>query len=346
MPKKAKKGKLKSGRYRHQIAYYDDEGRRRVKSFVADTPDEAMMAALRWKAENNNSERVFRITVYEAVQKYIDIKRHVLSPSTLYGYDKILRVHFGDSSIGQLRIDKLTGTIIQIWVSTLAQSFSPKTVRNIYMLFKAAVEMFMEYKFKITLPGNIKPEYHCPNDDDIRKLLFFIRDKYGEDSDLEIAVCLAAFGTLRRSECCGLTTDDISGDTVKVCRAVVPGEFGEWVTKTTKTRSSTRSVVLPDFVIRMLKTRKGKIISYNPDQITTYFGRCVRECGIEHIRFHDLRHYSASIMHAIGVPDQYIMDRGGWASDHVMKSVYRNVIDIEKARQTAKINNYFVEHFQ
>lgn len=341
-----KKGQLASGRFRHQVSYYDSEGKRRVKTFTGDTIEEAMVAAIRWKAENDNPDRICRITVYEAVEKYITVKRSVLSPSTLYGYDKILRVHFGDTAIGKTHIDKLTGMAIQIWVSTLAQSFSPKTVRNVYMLFKASVELFTEYKFKISLPGNIKPEYHCPNDDDIRKLLFFIRDKYGENSDLEIAVCLAAFGTLRRSECCGLTTDDIHGDTIRVCRAVVPGEFGEWVTKTTKTYDSTRDVVLPDFVIRMLKTRKGKIIGYNPDQITTYFGRSVRECGIEHIRFHDLRHYSASIMHAMGVPDQYIMDRGGWSSDHVMKSVYRNVIDIEKARQTAKINNYFVEHFQ
>ena len=40
-------------------------------------------------------------------------------------------------------------------------------------------------------------------------------------------------------------------------------------------------------------------------------------------RFHDFRHYSASIMHAIGIPDQYIMARGGWKTDTVLKAVYR-----------------------
>ena len=95
----------------------------------------------------------------------------------------------------------------------------------------------------------------------------------------------------------------------------------------------------------MIKDKKGRIVHYNPDQITSHFRRCVEASGIEYIRFHDLRHYSASIMHAIGVPDQYIMDRGGWSSDNVMKAVYRNVIDIEKARQTVKINNYFKDNF-
>lgn len=46
-------------------------------------------------------------------------------------------------------------------------------------------------------------------------------------------------------------------------------------------------------------------------------------------------------MHTIGVPDQYILQRGGWASDNVMKEVYRNAVDIEAVRQTKKINRHF-----
>ena len=58
-------------------------------------------------------------------------------------------------------------------------------------------------------------------------------------------------------------------------------------------------------------------------------------------RFHDFRHYSASIMHAIGIPDQYIMARGGWKTDTVLKAVYRNVINDEQKKFTDKINSHF-----
>lgn len=63
--------------------------------------------------------------------------------------------------------------------------------------------------------------------------------------------------------------------------------------------------------------------------------------GKSTFRFHDLRHYAASIMHAIGIPDQYILQRGGWSSDSVMKTVYRNTIDLETVRQNKKINDHF-----
>lgn len=46
-------------------------------------------------------------------------------------------------------------------------------------------------------------------------------------------------------------------------------------------------------------------------------------------------------MHAIGVPDQYFLQWGGWSRDNVMKTVYRNVIDLEAVKQNRKINDHF-----
>ena len=59
--------------------------------------------------------------------------------------------------------------------------------------------------------------------------------------------------------------------------------------------------------------------------------------GIEHFSIHKLRHYFASRMSALGIPEADILKMGGWNSDHVMKSVYRHsMIDKEKnAKQDA-----------
>jgi integrase len=69
--------------------------------------------------------------------------------------------------------------------------------------------------------------------------------------------------------------------------------------------------------------------------------RALNRAGLPHFRMHDLRHYAASILHAIGIPDQYIMDRGGWRTDNVMKNVYRDALDDVSVRMNRKVVNYF-----
>lgn len=56
-------------------------------------------------------------------------------------------------------------------------------------------------------------------------------------------------------------------------------------------------------------------------------------------------HYTASIMHAIGIPGQYIMKRGRWKSDKVMKKIYRNTISTEDQKFIEIVNTH-VENMQ
>ena len=67
----------------------------------------------------------------------------------------------------------------------------------------------------------------------------------------------------------------------------------------------------------------------------------MERAGIPHFRFHDLRHYCASVQHALGVPDAYIMQRGGWGNDRVLKEVYRHALKDKVSEMDDKANNYF-----
>ena len=338
-PKKKKKNALPSGSYRVQVLdYVDASGKRHYRSFTAPTKKEAQLLAEEWKLNRKKGIREpDNLTVLEAVERYLTVREAVLSPSTMRGYNYLKRCYFG-GSFGRVPLRELDSTAAQIWVSELAKKgLSPKTVRNAYGLLAAALDMFApDLHLKVQMPARKKTELYCPSDEDVKMLLRHI-----QGTELEIAVLLAAFGPLRRGEICALTSDDVNGSAVTVRGSMVRKPESGWTVKEPKTFGSYRTVELPEFIGNLLKEKKGAIIKATPDQITNRFNRAVKAAGLPHFRFHDLRHYSASIMHAIGVPDQYILQRGGWSSDNVMKQVYRNTIDIETVRQTKKINQHF-----
>ena len=66
-----------------------------------------------------------------------------------------------------------------------------------------------------------------------------------------------------------------------------------------------------------------------------------KDNGLKRFRFHDLRHYSASIRHALNIPDAYIMQEGGWSSDSTLKSVYRHALDDEQDKMADIAIKYF-----
>lgn len=338
MAKPKKKNQLPSGNCRIQVYDYTDlDGKKHYKSFTAPTKKLAQLKAAEWKKNKEQGiKEPASLSVYDAISKYCDLKRNVLSPPTLRGYKGMQKNYF-KNSFGETQLSDLNNETVQLWISDLSSHLGPKTVSNTYGLLSATLELFHpDLHIKVQLPAKKRPELYTPNDNDVKKLLSHIKGR-----ELEIAVLLAAFGPLRRGEICALTADDIHGNIVNVSKSMVQDSDGFWSIKQPKTYGSYRSVELPDFVIEKMQGINGRIIKATPAQITNRFTRAVNATKLPHFRFHDLRHYSASIMHALGMSDQYIMDRGGWSSDNVMKSVYRNVIDLEKAKQTKKIMKHF-----
>ena len=337
-----KKGGLPSGNVRTRVYLGKDaQGKRLYKSFTAETRADLNALVSAYKAARAAGEvegdKEQALTVKEAVSRYIGLKRAVLSPATIRAYCSVQRNHIDADSIGLRDVNDLTQQDVQLWISTLSGMVSPKTVRNAHALLTSSVKMFRpDWSVNVTLPQKKPAELYCPSDADVKKLLGHVKDR-----ELRIAILLAAFGPLRRSEICALESSDIKGNTITISKALVQDDGDDWTLKGPKTEGSFRTVELPPFVIDEMKGIEGRIIKCSVVALTDRFRRAVKYSGCPHFRFHDLRHYGASIMHAIGVPDQYIMERGGWSSDHVMKRVYRNVIRDEKAKQTSKINGHF-----
>lgn len=62
-------------------------------------------------------------------------------------------------------------------------------------------------------------------------------------------------------------------------------------------------------------------------------------------RFHDLRHYNASIILALGVPDKYAMERMGHSTTDMLKKVYQHVMT-EKRKEVSDVVNAHMNTFE
>ena len=327
--------KLPSGNWR-ALASKTINGERVRKSFTASTKKEAEFLAAKWQMEVEESQDINNITLHDAFIRYIESKEHLLSPATVREYYRTANSHL--ESIMDIKISKLTQEKIQIAIDLESIKLSSKTVHNIHGLLSATLGMFRkDFKLNTQLPQPKTFEPNVPTEENISKLLESVKG-----TDLEKAIYLAALGPMRRGEVCALTSDDISGCTITVNKSMVSDKNKNWIVKSPKTTAGTREITYPKFVINLFEGCEGKLVYYNPNSLYKAFKRALKKCGIPDCRFHDLRHYGASILHALQYPDKYIMARGGWKTKTMLDKIYKHALK-EKQKEFDLIAN---SHFE
>lgn len=328
--------KLPSGRWRCRVYDgTDPAGKKIYKSFTADSKKEAELLAAQYAASRKSTVSKDR-TLADAYARYIEIKKNTLSPATVREYSRAAKADFPE--LMPLRLSRLTQEAVQSAVNVMSANHSPKSVRNAHGLLSAVLSMFApEIRLNTRLPQSRKPDLYVPTEQEVEKLVRSIRG-----TELEKAVLLAAFGSLRRSECSALMISDIEGDIIHVNKAIVLGVDKQWTLKQPKSKAGYRDIKMPGFVIERLKPApNGRIVNIMPVTITDYFADARRKFNLPHFRFHDLRHYQASILHAMGVPDKYIMERGGWSTDSTLKNIYQHTMSDKRKQVEEEIVHRF-----
>lgn len=335
--------KLPSGSWRCRVySHTDQTGKKIYKSFTCDDTSprgkkKCEQMAIVWGMDKQ--AHFDDITLREAYRLYIDSREHLLSPSTVKEYRRQTNKAFPE--LMDLRLSELTQQRIQRAVNAASISRSPKTVRNMHGFLSAVLGAYRpDLALRTDLPKNVRPKLHVPTEEEMRRIL-----RYVEGDEMEIPILLAAFGPMRRSEICALRSDHIQGNTVHVDCALVQNVKKEWVLKAPKSYAGDRYITFPDFVIAKMDGIVGRITNLNPAMVTLRFRKILKDCGVPHFRFHDLRHYSASVQHALGIPDSYIMQRGGWGSDKTLKAVYRHVMEDKEKQMNDIANSYFSQMY-
>lgn len=263
------------------------------------------------------------VTFGEAYAAFIKKNENIFSPSTILGYDRIKENHLSD--ISGLPMSSITQSLIQGKVNSLAKKKAPKTVRNIYGLITAVYyDFFPDRKLSINLPQKDNNEIRIPTEDEIKKI-----SEACKGTVYELSIFLAMDLGLRASEICGLKWDCIEGDRMHIKQAIVAGKGG-LKSKKPKSSAGDRWLHIPPHVKGLLdKTPRINeyVVQITGQAMCKGFSRLCEKNGIQHFRFHDLRHVFASVSISLNIPTEYIRKDMGHSSDRMIKAVYGHMME-------------------
>lgn len=262
----------------------------------------------------------------EYCKRYIKSKENILSPATIRTYNELLR-NISDK-LKNTNLYDINQELVQIEVNNYALTHAPKGVRSLHGFIASVLGMYRpQFVLKTALPRIEKKKTYIPSSDDIKAILEAINGtKY------DIPIQLGILG-LRRGEICALNLSDLEGQRLTINKTLVYNH--EWILKNTpKTDESNRTIFIPEQLAEQIR-QQGTIYEGDPKKLNECLHRMQTKLNIPKFRFHDLRHYFASYASTLGIPEADIMAMGGWKSDHVFKSIYRE--SLEESRRASEI---------
>ncbi|MFE7803824.1 tyrosine-type recombinase/integrase [Streptomyces sp. NPDC057430] len=225
---------------------------------------------------------------------------------------------------------------------------SPLTLTYIHSVLKSALEHAVREE---EIPRNVRTGTPRPRRfepltaEEARQFL-----TPAQDHRLHALFELALHTGLRKGELLGLRWEDLDLDagTAAVRRTLQRTAAGGLITLPTKTRASERRIALPTRCVQSLKlhheqqqreceaagttwqhdghvftTAQGRPI--DPTNLTRTFIALLRKAGLRRIRFHDLRHSTATLLLEQGVELVVIKELLGHAHIGVTATVYAHV---------------------
>lgn len=344
----AKARKTPNGKYRVQV--YDKETGKR-KSFTADTARQANYLAMQWQEGKRESE-LRGPSVGDAVDRYIEGRDGVLSPTTIQAYRRMSRDYISPF-VRQVPVSKVDRHLVQEMIAELSNKISvrtgnpisAKTIHNFHGLLVAALkETDPDLRIDTALPKIQKRFIELPPVDDVIRAV--------KGTDIELPCMLAMWLSLSMSEIRGINVDNIRDGVLTIKESVVDVDNVPVHKEATKAYDRTRRLSVPPYIMRLIektdafKMGAGYIEPRTSNAIMARFRRVLQAAGVRHMTFHQLRHMNASVMAALGVPNLYAQERGGWSTDHTLKRVYQHTFSQQRIEVDKMVDSFFESKVQ
>ncbi len=283
-----------------------------------------------------------RLTAAELAQRWLDSRRPDLAAPTTVSYEAVLRLHVLPV-VGQVRLRDLKPLHIEaVKADVVKGGGSQKLALNVFRVINAMLKQAVRWQLlahnpceAVQAPRPRRYVPHTPTPEELERL-FVVADgtPYGP------VARLAALTGARQSELLSLRWRHLDWDER---RLTVPG---------TKTVASARVVDLGQTAMELLsaqrRAEREKRLKLGPgadcgkDEATIFtnligkpvdagglkrtWRRIVRAAAVGHVRFHDLRHTSATYLLRAGVPVQVVSERLGHTRTSTTTDFYAHVM--------------------
>lgn len=277
-----------------------------------------------------------KITVADAVQKYIDKRRAVLSPATIKGYETVKETRF--LSVADKDIYAVDW---QEAINAETELCGAKTLCNAWGVIRPALRLAGMDVPEVTLPQRAKKELPWLDYEQIKVFLDAVQGSSGELG------ALLALHSLRRSEILALTAGKIDrqNQTIRVEGAVVRGSDGMVEKATNKSSASCREV--PIMIPRLLKLipedmpAGEKLITYKAGALYDKVNRVCVKAGLPKVGVHGLRRSFASLAYHLKWDMLTTMRIGGWDDESVVKEIYTKLAAKDVDKNVKKMRKFY-----
>lgn len=329
-------------------------GKRRQKRISAPTRKacEARLREVLNAVEQGASPDAGKITLREYLDRWLPSIEPTLRPSTHRRYSDLMRQHV-IPVLGGVRLVKLAPLDVQrLYADRLDAGLSPTTVHQIHNVLHRALRQAVRWGMTmrnvteaVDAPRPVNPECHTWDAKQVATVL-----AVGDETHLAPLWRLALLTGMRRGELLGLMWKDVDIDrgVLAVRRTLSRGTGGTWEFGAPKTASGRRAIALPLSVVdalrrhrvRQLEERlalgdawedRGLVFTneigapLHVNALASRFKKLIAASGVPTIRFHDMRHTSATLMLSGGEHPKVVAERLGHADVSVTLNRYSHV---------------------
>jgi integrase len=353
--------KRPDGRWEARVTLPD--GKR--KSFYAKTRQEAARRLAEALRDRDRGLPIVgeRQTVAQFLTSWLNIVKPTVGVGTWKWYEEIVRLHL-IPTFGTVPIGKLSPQQVQsLYANKLDAGLSTTTVRHIHAVLHRALETAVSLDLvarnvseRAKAPRMQRHEMEALTPEQSRALL----DAVAVDP-LEALYVLAITTGMRQGELLGLKWRDVDLDAAWLrIRVTVRKLHGEFIYTPPKTERSRRGVALTAIAVAALrrhqvrqeeaKTTAGLAWQDHdfvfPDAIggpmegryvlRHYFRPMLRRAGLPPIRFHDLRHTTATLLLGQGIHPKVVAEMLGHTTIGITLDTYSHVLP-QMQREAARV---------